>query len=64
MSPYARTETCPNCRRDFHPMRYGIRKYCPECWRAWGRNDGSFEAREVTLRQWADALDAKRKERQ
>ena len=34
---------CPNCRREFDAFTAG--EYCPECWKAWGKSDGSFEAR-------------------
>lgn len=35
------TQPCPNCSREFYGNVKG--EYCPECWRAWCRNDGSFE---------------------
>jgi Uncharacterized Zn-ribbon-containing protein involved in phosphonate metabolism len=34
---------CPNCKRGFLASADGA--YCPECWSAWSRNDGSFEER-------------------
>lgn len=38
---------CPNCRREFFVNVKG--EYCPECWRGWGTQDGSYEARTVLL---------------
>lgn len=35
---------CPNCRREFSPTARHD-EYCPECWRAWCRADGSFALR-------------------
>lgn len=37
-----RHSNCPNCKREFDGTVVG--EYCPECWSAWCRNDGSFEA--------------------
>ncbi len=36
-----RLSNCPNCKRGFHANAEGA--YCPECWSAWCRNDGSFD---------------------
>ena len=34
---------CPNCRREFESH---VRdQYCPECWKAWSKADGSFDKR-------------------
>lgn len=38
-----REANCPNCRREFYAFTQG--EYCAECWKAWGKADGSFEAR-------------------
>jgi hypothetical protein len=39
--------TCPNCKREFDTNVKGA--YCEECWRAWCRDDASFERRFVQL---------------
>lgn len=36
---------CPNCARGFYANASG--QYCPECWSAWCKADGSFELRFV-----------------
>jgi uncharacterized Zn ribbon protein len=38
-----RLSSCPNCKREFYANAEGA--YCPECWSAWCRNDGSLEER-------------------
>lgn len=40
----ASLSTCPNCKREFIANAKG--QYCPECWSAWSRNDGTYERRE------------------
>lgn len=41
---------CPNCRREFESH---VRdQYCPECWRAWSKADGSFDRR---TKSWVEA---------
>src|SRR5690242_19022378 len=35
-----RDASCPNCQREFYAFTDG--EYCPECWKAWGKADGSF----------------------
>lgn len=47
-------DVCPNCRRDFYAHRSGA--YCPECWSAWVRNDGSYESRTVTAADYVARL--------
>ncbi|PWE55284.1 hypothetical protein DEM27_14510 [Metarhizobium album] len=34
---------CPNCKREFYAHAQDA--YCEECWRAWCKNDGTFEER-------------------
>ncbi|GMB80490.1 hypothetical protein NN6n1_12720 [Shinella zoogloeoides] len=46
---------CPNCKREFF-ANGGKGEYCPECWRAWSRNDGSFERRE---KEWPETSAAR-----
>ena len=42
--------TCPNCRRIFNPASLlSGEEYCPKCWNAWCKNDGSFERRTKPL---------------
>ncbi len=45
---YRSTQGCPNCTRQFYGNVKG--EFCRECWRAWSRNDGTFEARAVSLK--------------
>ncbi|GAA4180500.1 hypothetical protein GCM10023069_55290 [Shinella granuli] len=44
-------DRCPNCKREFYAHAEGA--YCPECWSAWCRNDGTYEQRTV---RWADLV--------
>lgn len=41
----ARLTKCPHCHREFYPVARPD-EYCAECWKAWCKMDGSFEARE------------------
>jgi hypothetical protein len=47
---------CPNCKREFYAQVKG--EYCPECWKAWCRNDGTFEQME---KLWPWQAERKRK---
>lgn len=38
---------CPNCKREFYTSVKDA--YCEECWRAWAKNDGSFEKRTLKI---------------
>ncbi|WP_145925927.1 hypothetical protein [Shinella sp. HZN7] len=49
MTIHRSLDHCPNCKRQFYAHTEGA--YCPECWSAWCRNDGTFERRTV---RWAD----------
>lgn len=49
MTLHRRLDHCPNCKREFYAHAEGA--YCPECWSAWCRNDGSFERRE---KEWPE----------
>lgn len=46
-----RLDRCPNCKREFYAHAEGA--YCPECWTAWCREDGTYEERTV---HWRDLI--------
>lgn len=43
---------CPNCKREFYAHAQDA--YCEECWRAWCKNDGTFEER---TKPWASLIE-------
>ncbi|PWE54371.1 hypothetical protein DEM27_19850 [Metarhizobium album] len=42
----------PNCKREFYANAQDA--YCEECWRAWCKNDGTFEQR---TKPWASLIE-------